>query len=125
MSLRTVEIELDRPRHIQFTLSAMRDCCRRLGGITFLVLLQRLEQLDLEAIVQSLHCGLRHEDKKLDVNDVERLVQDYMDREGAITDVLKAISEAIELSGLIRRRQESENGAGALGEARSPATPSR
>lgn len=114
MSLRTVELTLDRPRHLQFTLSALRDCCRRLGGVSFLVLLQRLEQLDFEALIQALHCGLRHEDKKLDLADVERLAQTYIDREGAITGLLQAVSEAIELSGMIRRRSatEEDNGRG-------------
>ena len=47
-----------------------------------------------------------------------RLAQTYMDREGSITGLLQAVSEAIQLSGLIRRRAE-ENG---QGEAPSPGT---
>ena len=106
MSLNTVDVQLDRTRQLLFRIQDLRDLCRRLGGLTMIQLLERLAAMDLDTIMVALQMGLRHEDKRLTPDRVGELVQQHIDRGGTMADILNALNEAIEASGVIRRRTE-------------------
>lgn len=79
-------------------------------------LLDKLGKMDLDTVLTALFMGLRHEDKRLTPEKVTDLVQTFVDTQGSMADLLNALNEAIEKSGVIRRREGSNE----LGESESP-----
>lgn len=106
-----VELDLDRPRKLRYRIPDLRDACRRLGGLTISALLDRLGQLDLDAVLIVVWAGLRHEDKRLTPERVEELVQDQVDKGVSVAALVLQLTEALNLSGIIgRRRDEGDEG---------------
>lgn len=122
MSLNYAEIDLDKPRKLLFRIQDLRDLCLRVGrasggpAVAMLDLLDKLGKMDLDTVLTALFMGLRHEDKRLTPEKVTDLVQTFVDTQGSMADLLNALNEAIEKSGVIRRREGSNE----LGESESP-----
>ena len=111
MSLDYVEIDFGgQTRHLRYRIRDLRDLCQAMGNITMLELLGRLAGLDPNAVITCVRYGLLHEDKRLTVTQVEDLLQAHKDKHGDISRVLAAVNEALELSGIIRRREDGAGG---------------
>lgn len=109
-----VEILLDRPRTLKYRVTDLRELTRRLGNIGVRQLLERLGDMDLECILQTLHVGLRHEESKMRLDRAEELLQIAVDRDGSMKLILQAIIDALAASGVIGEPKE--------GNAQSPAS---
>lgn len=103
MSLDYVEIELDRPRRMRFSFRDLRDLENRLGGIPFQEVLNRLQAMHLNTLVQTIHIGLRGEDPRMTVARVEEIIEEYLGKGRPLADLLSAVAEAMELSGITGR----------------------
>ena len=100
------DIDLDRPRKLCFRIQDLRELCRRLGGISIVGLLEKLGALDLDAVHVAVMVGLRQEDRRLTAEKVDDLIQGYVDKHGSLVGLLTALNDAIERSGVVRRREE-------------------
>lgn len=112
MSLNYADIDLDRARKLRFSIQDLRDLCRRLGGISIVALLEKLGALDLDAVHVAVMVGLRHDDRRLTPEKVDDMVQGYVDKHGSLIGLLAALNDAIERSGVVRRREEPPPGEG-------------
>ena len=96
-----VMILLDRERRLKFRVSDLRELTRRLGNIGVKQLLERLGDMDLDSMVQTLHVGLRHEEPRMRVERAEELLQIALDRDRSMKPVIQAIIDALMDSGVI------------------------
>lgn len=115
MSLNYVEIKLDRPRKLRFGIRELREIQARFDGEPLLETLGKLQKASLYHVLNMLLIGLRHEDRTLTPERMEQLVQDYLDRSGRLQDLMNAIGEALNASGLFghdERAGDAEGGAG-------------
>ena len=120
MSLDYVEVDFGGQTHrLRYRIRALRDLCQAMGNMTMLELLGRLAGLDPNALITCVRYGLLHEDKRLTIPQVEDLLQAHKDRHGDISRVLTAVNEALELSGIVRRREEAPEGEAGAGPPRS------
>ena len=111
MSLDYVEVDFGgQPRHLRYRIRDLRDLCQAMGNVTMLELLGRLAGLDPNALITCVRYGLLHENRRLTVMQVEDLLQAHMDKHRDLSRVLTAVNEALELSGIIRRREDGPAG---------------
>lgn len=94
-------IRLDRERRLKFRVSDLRELTRRLGNIGIRQLLERLGDMDLEVMVNTLHVGLRHEEPRMRLDRAEELLQIAIDQDGSMKQVMQAIIDALMASGVI------------------------
>lgn len=94
-------IRLDRERRLKFRVSDLRELTRRLGNIGIRQLLERLGDMDLEVMVNTLHVGLRHEEPRMRLDRAEELLQIAIDQDGSMKLVMQAIIDALMASGVI------------------------
>lgn len=109
--LNYVEIELDRPRKIRFSIPDLRDLQRRLNGLSLVQIVRRLQDLDLDVLVPALWAGLRREDPKLRPDDVEQLIQAHIDGGGNLGQIIGPLSDAF-VAGAGLERKSAEDGEG-------------
>ena len=104
-----VDIELDKPRRLRFDLGAIRDLERAMGGKPVGEIVQELRQVGVTAIVVALWAGLKHEDASLTQNLVTKILEEYLSTK-SIRPVLRAIDEALNESGLLKRAGDETEG---------------
>ena len=103
MSREFVEVELDKPRKLRFTMGNLRVLQQRLNGGSLLHIANRIEQIDLEAILQAYWVGLTWEDRKLTVDKVQDILQAKIADGARMGDLIRPLTEAIiEGAGLFR-----------------------
>ena len=103
------DITLDKPRRLRYRWQDIRDLTRRLGGVTLQDLLAKLGAADPETISVAMLLGLRHEQPRITMEQIDELLDAYFRREeppGRLGDILNAITEAIQASGLLRDRSK-------------------
>lgn len=114
-----LEVDLDKVRKLRFTVVAIRDAGRRLGanGVPASLgdLLARLGVADVDALHVLLWYGLRHEDRRLALEDIERIVQDQVDRGRSVPKLCNLVAEGLAASGIV-------TAPGDEGNARTPAS---
>ena len=102
-----VTLKLDRMRTVKYGWRSVRDLCARLSKpndtCSIVRLIDYLRQMDPDAITVALFIGLAHgEDrKKLTGEDVENMIDDYLQGGGKLADIMGAILEALQNSGAI------------------------
>lgn len=102
-----VTIKLDKERTVKYTWRSVRDLCGRLSKpgetCTIVKLIDLMRQMDPEAITAALFIGLAHgEDrKKLTGEQVEDMIDDYLQEGGRLADLMGAVLEALQKSGAI------------------------
>lgn len=102
-----ITLKLDKQRTLKYTWRSVRDLCARLSKptetCTIVRLIDYMRQMDPEAITQALFIGLAHGDdrKKLTGEDVENMIDDYLQGGGRLADIMSAILEALQASGAI------------------------
>ena len=109
------QIQLDKPRQLRFDLRAIRDL-EAATGKTVGEITRDLRHVGVTAILACLLAGLRHEDKSLTPNLVEKILEAYLDAGGGIRPVLKAIDEALASSGLLKKLADEDAEGNALPE---------
>lgn len=75
MSLNIVPIELDRPRTLRFDLGSLLTLQTRLGEKSILRIIERIDQVDAEAITVGFWIGLGGDDPKLTPKRTQDLIQ--------------------------------------------------
>ncbi len=108
MSLDYVEMELDKHRKLRLGFKELRDLENRMGGIAFGDILAKLSSMSFNAILQTLHVGLRGDDPRLTMSKLEDILADYMNNGGSIGDLLSPITEALDVSGVTGTRTKDE-----------------
>ena len=104
------EIMLDKPRRVRYRWQDVKELGRRLGGASLQGMLAKLGEADPETISTALLIGLRHEDPKLKVEDLDEIIDAYLRRpDGRLADLLGAINEALQNCGLFRDRSKKAN----------------
>jgi hypothetical protein len=108
MSREFVEVELDRPRKLRFTMGNLRVLQQRLNGGSLLHIANRIEAIDLEAIVQAYWVGLTWEEKKLTVDKVQDILQAKIADGTRMGDLIRPLTEAL-IEGAGLQRSDSDN----------------
>jgi len=104
-------VELDRPRELRLNWGALEELQSRLGNVPGLEIAARLMRFDYSVIVTALWLSLRHEDKKLSRDQVQTLIDQYVDRGGNLFTVLRHISGELQrASGLVAETGEEAKG---------------
>lgn len=75
MSLNTVSVELDKPRSLRFDLGSLLTLQTRLADKSILHILERIDQVDAEAITVGYWIGLGGDDPKLTPKRTQDLIQ--------------------------------------------------
>ena len=104
------EIKLDKVRRLKYRWGDIRELSRRLGEgdgkrLTLRGLLSKLEEAEPETITIMVAVGLRAEDDKLTIDQVDEMLDAYFKRDdGTLATLLAAINAAIQGQGALRDR---------------------
>jgi len=99
--MRAIEITLDKPRRLRFTMTTLRELevdVRRELGLPLNEAMGRWYSITARLLV--LH-GLRADDKKLTFDVVEGLLQNHIDAGGDIAKLYDQAARALRLSGVL------------------------
>jgi len=98
-----IPVEFDKPRQLFFDLAAIRDLEAALGGQPLgTIVNQQLSNLGINATVNALWAGLKHEDRSLTPNLVTKRLETYLKNGGKLRTLADALSDALEESGIFR-----------------------
>ena len=112
-----VTIEFDKPRQLVFDLAAIRDLERAMDGEPLGVLVQRLANLGVNALVMFLWAGMKHEDRALTPHLTQVRLETYLKSGGKIRALADGINDALEESGLFKTAADEQAAAA------NPSTP--
>lgn len=106
--MRTVEILLDgdRPRHLRFTIGALRKL-QRASGMPLGPFAAMLSETSIEAYAQAIACGLEHEVPTITVDQAAEMIQMALDAGRPLKMVAEKITEAFIASGLFEDRKNA------------------
>lgn len=107
--MRSVEITLDKPRHLRFTINALEQLEATLGDMPLRDVIGQLNRAGIRVTRQALWAGLRHEDRKLTPDRVGELMDAFFEAGGDLTDLYRAIDEAIMASGVFGSQKPEGN----------------
>jgi hypothetical protein len=96
------EIEFDKTRKLQYDLAAIRDLEAQMNGEPLGVIVGRLANLGVNALVLALWAGLKHEDRALSPKLVERRLEAYLKAGKPLRALADGINDALEESGLFK-----------------------
>lgn len=96
----------DKARHLRFDLAAVRDLEASLGGQPLGVIWQQLGQMGITAMCVALYIGLKHEDRTLSQNLVNKMIERYISDGGKLKPIVTALTEAFEASGIFQSLDE-------------------
>lgn len=119
----TVEIDLDRPRTLRFTLGGLRLLQQRLAGATLIEIANRIGQVDAEAIVHALWVGLSADDKRLTVDQAQNLIDRKIASGTRMHELIRPLVDAIMDGAGLSPAPSSGNGDGGA-EGNAPTGPS-
>lgn len=103
-----VQIEFDKPRELKFNIAAVRDLETVLDGKPLAGIINDIGQIGVTAIVASLWAGLKHQDKALNLNLVAKMLDTYLENGGDVRVLTRAVSQAIEDTGLFRNALDDD-----------------
>lgn len=106
-----VEVVLDRPRKIKFSMGVIRAAEAALGGFGGPLL--------LNALCTMLLFGLRGDDPKLTAAKLDTLVDAYLAGGGSLEELSEKVKEALRRSGVSWGKPKGEEDEEASGEARA------
>jgi len=105
-----VTVEFDKPRQLHYDLAAIRDLEAQMDGEPLGVIVNRLAQLGVNALVLALWAGLKHEDRTITPHLVTVRLQTYLKAGKPLRALADAINDALEESGLFRAAGEDGDG---------------
>lgn len=109
-----VPIDFDKPRHLHYDLAAIRDLEAQMNGEPLGILVGRLANLGVNALVMFLWAGLKHEDRTLTPHLVTVRLEAYLKAAGngsgkSLRTLADGINDALEQSGLFKSAEDSGN----------------
>ena len=106
---RFADVELDRPRRLRLTVSALREVKRR-AGLPLSQLLLNVGLLDFDAIVWLIWAAIKGGgEKKFNDTAAERAVQEYLDNGNTVEDLVGIIEDVAERSGLLPKAADDDD----------------
>jgi hypothetical protein len=97
--MRDVEIVLDKPRTLRFTIQALLDL-QRASKEPLGLFEVRLAQVSVEHLTWAVWAGLKHVDARLTVERVALLLDKYLENGGTLGDLMLEVNKALFHSGL-------------------------
>jgi len=97
-----ITIEFDRTRQLQYDLAAIRDLEAQMNGEPLGVIVGRLANLGVNALVLALWAGLKHEDRALSPGLVTKRLETYLKAGKPLRALADGINDALEESGLFK-----------------------
>ena len=121
--LNTIEVELDKIRHLRFDIAALLRLQQRIAEKSTMVVLQRIEQIDVEAILVAYWIGLGNEDGALTLEKVRKLIQTKIESGENLMALGRLVARAIAMgAGFVEPAPESETAGDDAGKAPTPET---
>jgi hypothetical protein len=105
-----IPVELDKTRNIEFRLRAVRDLEAALGQKPLGSILQDISQFGINALVLALYHGLKKEDPTLNLNLVEKILEDHLESGHSLQPVYHAVGKALEASNVFRTSEDVASG---------------
>ena len=102
-----VSIDFDKPRQLFYDLSAIRDLEAAMDGEPLGVIVGRLANLGINALVFALWAGLKREDRTITPHLVTVRLDTYLKNGGEIRKLADGINDALEESGLFKTQPET------------------
>jgi hypothetical protein len=97
-----VSIDFDKPRQLRFDLAAIRDLEAAMGGEPLGVVVDRLANLGVNALILALWAGLKHEDRALTPHLVTVRLETYLKNGRTLRALADGINDALEECGLFK-----------------------
>jgi hypothetical protein len=97
-----VSIEFDKPRLLKYDLAAIRDLEVQMDGEPLGVIVNRLANLGVNALVLALWAGLKHEDRTITPHLVTVRLDTYLKAGKPLRALADGINDALEESGLFK-----------------------
>lgn len=118
--LRDVEIVLDKPRNLRFTVQALLDL-QRISKEPLGLFEVRFGQVSIEHLVWAIWAGLRHQFPSITIEEIVPLVEKYLTQGGTVTQLALEVNKALFHSGLFDEPKGATEG-NAPTPAATPAT---
>lgn len=99
--MRDVDVQLDRVRHLRFTLPILRELERDVRVLLGLPLDEAMNRWFVTIAPLLVHHGLRHEDRKLTLERTEALLQNQIDADVDLAGIYERAQIALRLSGVL------------------------
>lgn len=97
-----VSVDFDRPRVLFYDLAAIRDLEAAMGGEPLGVIVGRLANLGVNALVLALWAGLKHEDRAISPGLVTKRLETYLRDGKPLRALADGINDALEECGLFK-----------------------
>lgn len=110
--MRGVPIKLDRERKLKYTINSLVDFEESVGMPVVQVAMNPFLMASFRMIRAFLWVGLKWEEHKLTPERTGALIQQFLDEGGDLKVLSTAIEDALLESGVIRRDDAAEDGAG-------------
>lgn len=107
MALNTVEVLLDQPRHLRFTVKALARL-EELCGQPLAPFATRLGQTSIKGYTWALMTGLEHELPGLTYDQAQELLQMALNQGRTLQTIAERITEAFVASGLFEKTKNAE-----------------
>jgi len=99
--MRSVDVMLDKPRHLRYTLPLLRDLERDVRVLLGLPLDEAMNRWFVTIAPLLVYHGLRHEDRKLTLERTEALLQNQIDADVDLAGIYERAQIALRLSGVL------------------------
>jgi hypothetical protein len=103
-----ITIEFDKPRQLQYDLAAIRDLEGAMQGEPLGVIVGRLANLGVNALVLALWAGLKHDDRAITPGLVTKRLEAYLKAGKPLRALADGINDALEESGLFKAAGDDE-----------------
>jgi hypothetical protein len=97
--VRDVEIVLDKPRTLRFTLGALRDL-QRVSGQPLHQFVATMGEVSIDHLLWTIWAGLKHAWPKLTVEQTQPLIEKYLENGGTLPELMATVNEAFLQCGL-------------------------
>lgn len=121
--LNTVEVELDKIRHLRFDIAALVRLQQRTAEKSTMVVLQRIDQMDIETILTAYWIGLGTEDGTLTLEKVRKLIQAKVESGANLMEMGRLVARSIAMgAGFVETAPGGETAGDDPGKAPTPET---
>jgi hypothetical protein len=100
-----IPITLDKPRQLKFDIRACRELEAQLGKPLGSVI-GEIQGYGVNAMVQALYIGLKHEDKSVTPGLAEKWFSAYVAKKRPMRTMVKKISDALDETGLFQKEED-------------------
>lgn len=115
--MKMIQIHLDRPRHLRFSINALADLEEATGQSVLLAMSEK--NLGFRSLRALLWAGLRHEENGISIERAGDLLQKFMENGGELSTVMEKVALAVQACGLFGRQEEPAPSDPPAGESKS------